>query len=597
MDRESGLALPQESVVHRHEELSATPFVAVTLGFREMFGSTVAWNDLAARLGKYKREAILGFIGQMSLILDRSRRERTETTQTSLASAIWGDESTRVLDAYGRASRVHGGTHALFHEAQLLTLAKAAFLLPEGDMPTVERFADLGEALLIVTDLIDEDSGALTGWDPDTEVGGRNWQQYLAANSLFDPSDDMVAELVRSQDLYLTDKSRLHAHPDYVNLPEAVTRATGLTPEVLTIGLFGIAARWIALSDEQILSGDVLIRPSTHFQSSFAFSDEEVERFFGLVSDSVAHLESEVRRGYGARTLHAFDPMPFAKAPIARFEDFGVLVSAPLLRSRLGGGLQHLFLAGAFEHDERERYLRYRGAVFEDYVHRLFERQFGGHGARYVDGATLRAAARGKVCDGAVAYGPQVLLFEVKASSFPLSVRRGRAWGEYLRCVTDVLVDGALQIHSTVGAIARGELRSCGLDPAAVRFAVPLIVTLERLPHNPLLSALVRNELRRREAPADAIHFLPQVMHIGELEVAEKAMERGRSLLELVQDKAADERSGMHSFYNWWHAKSERFLDSSRSVYVGEQYRQLWAEMKRTSAARKRDDVRRVPPG
>lgn len=571
-DSSSRLWLPGDGADKESAKGRSALFIAVTLGYRDVFGRRASWEDLESRLAGYNRARVLNWLGRLSFVLDQSRLPESRAIQERLIYAVFGPKGGRVFESYLALQTRTDSPVIVFHQAQLLTLAKAAYLIDRRrDNPDSSSY-QLGEALLMATDFVDEEHAALQLHDYHSQEGNRRWQLYILANTTFNSADNLVHALARSYDLYLMDKPHLRTSDAYLDLPRLMEKATGCPPEKAWMALVAIAARWMHSRVEDHLEQDARIQVSSYFTTNFDFRSEEAQQFFALIAESDATLLREVQQRYRVGALRPFDTLPFARWPVVIFGDFGIPMSAPLVRQRLTTGLHHSFLdPGKFSVAEREQYLQYMGRVFEDYVHRLFVRALGEPGPRYIDGAALRAHAKGKVCDGAVRYPGAIVLFETKASLLSLDARTGQNWNSYRDRLNDIVIDAARQIDETIKAVERGHFVPLGLDGKSIRQYVPLVITLENALVNPLSDMMVREELRREGVLVGSEVIALQVMDIAELENAELALKSGRSLLDLVVEKANGGSS--ESFTNWWIRQDEEFMQEGHNEYLSVLYR------------------------
>jgi hypothetical protein len=159
---------------------------------------------------------VLEVLGRISIVLNRTARPlEEEQAHIRLLFSIFGAQS-RV--AAGLAACIRGHTErkevrppfVLFHERQLITAAKAAFLtLPVDDYPGLDSLGPLGEALLMVSDLVEEEPMSPAEHNPDTEEGRRIWEQFLLANTLFHRHGIELHEIARAYSLYHMDRPHL----------------------------------------------------------------------------------------------------------------------------------------------------------------------------------------------------------------------------------------------------------------------------------------------------------------------------------------------------------------------------------------------------
>jgi len=366
-----------------------------------------------------------------------------------------------------------------------------------------------------------------------------------------------------------------------MDLPQLVKKRTGLEPDQLWAVLFALFGHIHAHG----ANPGPPIRIHTYFRQNFRFSASESERFFRLVGRSATALKRQMRSYYKERALKPYHMLPLAETPLVLLGGGGYVPSRTLLFAALTTGLYHGLLNAQESRAERSRFQEYVGRVFEDYVSRLLDRACaaatGGLAIRYIDADTIRRLLRGtkkkkpKACDGLAISGDTVILFESKAKLFSLAVRSGVGFPEFRKKLEDIFVGSAGQMDDTIQAIERGDLRSIGIDPAAVRRYLPVVVTLENLALTPLIfdpaiqSIAEKGWLHARSSKTALI----QLMEVGELELFEVAIRTGRNVTHLMERKVT--LAPAHSFTNFWHLDKEVDLLAARNPYLAEIYRSV----------------------
>lgn len=576
------LWLPRSYVEREQQTLAQRQpesFLRVGLGYQEVLGAKPSWEGLIARLRQYSLAQVLGCLGRISGVLDCLERQHPEA-QKRICDGLFGEQSAQVWKAVleWRRRETDGGgpeaTATLFHELQLISLAKVAFLTlevgpPEGSPDLVH----LAEALLMLNNLQEGVLGSHPGADTSTPEGIRVWHQHFIANGLFHHGDTDVHKFPRAYDLYLSDKPQLRNHPAYVDLPAAMRERTRLDPETLWFILFAFMAHWRTIEPEAIASGTWAMSRSGYFRN-LNFSDEDTRRFFSLTCLDARAMKEQVEKHY-REALKPFHVLPFARSPLVLMGDKVFCVSLKLLKHKLTDGLHHMLLdEDTFSRDRRGRYLIYMGAVFEDYVCRLLARAYPPSANRYIGPKQLAEAITGRSCDFAILYGDALVLLETKATRFSLAARTEESWSEYERQFNDIFVDGASQIDNTVNAIESGRLRPLEIDPAYVRLYFPLIVTLEDLPMFPAIYRKVREDVAKAGLLQQPKVRDLQAIDVGELEYLEIGLHFGRSLRDILQEKLASDGRD-ESMGNYLIGRREPFIMGPVNQYLGDLFHRL----------------------
>lgn len=578
------LWVPRKYLQDEREQLARrgteTP-LRVALGYQEVFGVEPSWDQLLDRIRQYSLPQVLGCLGRISGVLEQLERSHAEG-QKRICDGLFGERSGEVWRAvleWLRRERLEGGppsTPTLFHELQVITLAKVALLeLEVGERGGLEHFEPLAEALLMINNLQGGVLGNNPAADPSTAEGMRIWHQHFIANGLFHHGDTDAHTFPRAYDLYLTDKPHLRDDPSYVNLPSLIRDLTGLEPDTLWFVLFAFMAHWRTIEPEAIASGTWAMDRTQYF-SSLNFSKQDVNAFFGLACLNATEMQREVRSLYSVESLRPFHVLPFARSPLIQIDDHVFCVSVRLLKQKLTGGLHHLFLDQEhFSTEERKRYLDFMGAVFEDYVARLLDRVYPASAHRWIGPKELAASVHGRSCDFAILYGDALVLVEAKATRFTLAARTEESWSEYERQFNDIFLDGASQIDNTIREIEGGRLLHLGIDPAIVRAYYPLVVTLEDLPMTrPIYQKVLRDLAQASLLNQEKVRPL-QAIDVGELEFLEIGLHAGRSIRDILQQKLTSEDDQAQSMGNYLLGRNEAFMRGPVNEYLGTLFNEL----------------------
>ena len=575
--------------------MSEQSFLRVALGYQEIFGVAPTWDALIARLRQYSLPQVLGTIGRISGVLDALHRSHPRA-QKRICDGLFGDRSKEVwaaILAWIRKERAQEGPQAmptLFHEQQLITMAKAAFLvLDAAEIKTSDALEGLAEALLMLNNLQDSVSSSHPDADPSTAEGMKVWQLHFLTNGLFHTGETEIHTLPRAYDLYLTDKPRLVEDPAFLNLRGLVTKATGIDPETTWFVLFALMAHWRNIEPEAIGQGSWVMDPRQYF-STLDFSEAEQTAFLKLACLSIEEMQEQVRSQYTLKSLKPYHVLPFARWPLVSTGGKIMCVSIQLLKHKLTEGFSHLFLDPEKfpERADRERYLHYMGSVFEDYVARLLERSCIPPACRHHSEAEYKTSISGKSCDFLILEGDSVVLLEAKATRFPLAARTEESWDQFARAFNDIFIDGASQIDNTVREIERGKLVHVGIDPTKVRRYFPLIVTLENLPLTRPIYQKVKDDVATAGFLQGPKVAPVQAMDIGDLEFIEIGLQTGYSLVRILERKVGNVEACALSMSNYLLANQAPFVMGPVNQFLSETFERLSAKALQLFRSRKR---------
>jgi hypothetical protein len=411
-----GLLLPARMRVRRNPTDGGGPlFMGLRLGAKQLLGVRGTWDGVRERLSHYSLAQVLDVLGRISAVLARGQSDRE--IQHQLLLGLFDDDAVRriltVVQQEAAQLRREGFgdlTMCMFDELQIVNTAKGALLTlpPDGADASGVSFAALGEALLMVSDLIEEAPGSLGDVDIHTGEGWQAALQHLLVNGLFHHSQHEVHVLARCQDLYLQDKPSLHDCGSYVDLPALVRCATGLEPDVLWPVMFALLGHTISIAARPDQASP--IRRADYFTKNFGFTVEESEAFFNLLTIDAAEMKSLLANSYSPSDMKPFHMLPLAQFPLIGIGGQVFCPSRHLLFDAVTHALYHRLLnAPGRSTSERHQFMIYVGEVFGDYVDRLLGRTFGGAlplMRRYIGANELRQALPGtrttkpKVCDG-----------------------------------------------------------------------------------------------------------------------------------------------------------------------------------------------------
>ena len=154
-----------------------------------------------------------------------------------------------------------------------------------------------------------------------------------------------------------------------------------------------------------------------------------------------------------------------------------------------------MYLDTRIEEDQRQKYLTYMGEVFEDYVHRLFDRIYPPKSRRYLHLDELWQGIATKDCDGLLIYENCLILIECKASLFNLEARVGHDFSSISGRLKDIYLDGAIQLQATINKLRQGFRDKNETIPENALLYILVIVTLEHIPMHPIINREIQKML------------------------------------------------------------------------------------------------------
>jgi len=508
------------------------------VGARELSGYHATLDEATALLGEYSLGEVLELCGRISAVLYHAGHEEQYETQLALLASLFGAGSD-VTTEYQRVRAGHqtdgASDSVVFHELQLLTAAKLAFLTlePSYNKRAPRPLNSFALSLLLINDLLHSLPSEFSNLGEDGSDGRARRIMYILANGLFNQSRHGMQDFVRSHDLLLGGRDPA--------LRERIGQATGLDAEEYWFALFALHAHFGAIKKENSHERAAIVSRSQYFSKTLHLSEDESRSRVDLVAAPVEVVQKEMRASYSLTALRPFHVTPLARHPLVSFGDDAVCVSMHLLTARITSGLYHVHLDPAvFSKEERAAYQTRLGERFGEYVTDVLEGMYPQTVQRLVHDADLMTAMGDKVAraDAVCLFGDRVLVVEAKASPFPADVRAGLDYDGLVRKVDAVFVDGMRQVVDTVRWIRRDGRHLFDLPEAATFF--PLVVTLDDLPMNPWLYGLIEERLRARGLWGAFSGAPFQAMDIDELEMMPGVIEvSGLSFVELLALKCA----------------------------------------------------------
>jgi hypothetical protein len=191
-------------------ETDAYPFIGVSIAYTNLFGGTARLQDVIDRLSHYGLKQILDVVSRISAVLHHFGYPQKMEAQKIIRDIVFGTRAAEINDAIRQWFARQDGTTApfflLFHELQLINTAKIALLvLPDSDAPYRQSLDKLGEALLLITDLINRDEFERPTSPESTDNHNELLYKHFVRNTLFNAGDERLHAYARAFDIFLSD--------------------------------------------------------------------------------------------------------------------------------------------------------------------------------------------------------------------------------------------------------------------------------------------------------------------------------------------------------------------------------------------------------
>lgn len=574
---ESRLLLPEEM----RELGTFHSLVRVYLTYEEVYGRSGEWGDAVELLSAYGLTEILDTISRISSALESTALDEEGGEQAKLCGWLWEE----------RVDRVHGAVErrrleltekgepayslAVFHELQLANTAKLALLEIAPDNPQTATTPDgLSDALLIVNDLIARQEAPMPLTDDQGSLDNVAFERFLVINSTFHVSDRLMYALARSWELYLRDRAHLEDR-GYINLPCELERITGLSPTALWSRWFAVFANRKKKTENELPAP---LDVPTYFRENYELPEAEEALFWELIGAPPEALADEYRqRGCGEGVLKPYDNLPLENHPLVLHDGKALCPSALFLTRKITVGLHHIFMNGIETKEARDDYLTYMGEVFGDYCAELLDRIYGD---RHVRDSVIRAhiPAGERVCDGLIVYPAQVIAVEFKATLLPLLARVEGHAATLAEVIKRTMISAAEQLDSTITHIRAGSLRDAGVAPEAVRRFLPVVVSLERIPTNPITYDRVVEQLIERDLLQEDDCAAIQFIDVEDLELMEAITANGTNLGDLLAERLASGNHRFGSFKDFIYRTRPEVMDAAVNEFLAVRFKTLSEE-------------------
>lgn len=190
------------------------------------------------------------------------------------------------------------------------------------------------------------------------------------------------------------------------------------------------------------------------------------------------------------------------------------------------------------------------------------------------------------MCDGVLIYPDTIVLIETKATLLPLAVWAEGDLGVLQQKIDAVCDRAAKQCLATARRIEAGQLEHRGIGAEGVRRYLPLLITLEEFPVNPVVYDVIgEGESCQAISEENKVASL-QVVDIADLEMLESYVAAGNSVADVLKERVEGESYRQYPL--------QLFLEqagggdwSRKNEYLWERFQGLRAAATAQAAARK----------
>lgn len=583
--------------------LAGTGSIGVRLSFKNVFGKDFTRQQLVELLSQYRIDTALDYLGRVSALMYNGSVS-TPKTQRELCDMLFRRRSDEVWNAVIKASASPTGANysrsvVLFDEMSVALTAKIAIFADRTESSGHRTDTEgIGIALLMVNEFFEETAPSFTGASPE------DWAYFAFVTGGTQMIERGLHPLARAYEMFLSDKPHLQLSSNYMDLRGRLHSATELSSDEFISVLFAYVTHFISITTANVHIKPAWVDHSKYFEA-FSFSEEQRNSFLNLIARSLDVVKYEIDDGMAVTSVHPFNNGTLNRSPCVLI---GNRVYCPVLRfliERITTGVYHQLLnapaeIGLSKSASADKFQRYVGDIFEDYVDRLVRRvheQVRGSDREflYLGPSELREglSLESKACDHLIFDGSTLILWESKARFLPLLSRVGEDQRQFLERFEALIKRAAAQLASTIELIQAGELTTFGIDPQKIVRILPAIVSLADYPMSPPMFELVQNQAMNFPEFSGGLVRPLEVILIKELENLEGIWSQGTNLGEYLSRKIDDPKWQKNSIHNYivGHRASlpvtrNAYLDSVFNVLMDriEQYYrshsadQLWEE-------------------
>jgi len=471
----------------------------------------------------------------------------------------------------------------IFFPQQLLFTAKMALLhSPDRDdgRPDPEFRDTLLELLLMAADFLDR-----LDLPNDREKGRSVMLAHMVRNYLLNATEQVRYMMPRTSLLYLKlpFAAECRAHPDFLDLPVVFRTATGF--DLKDYLAFGFALLTWFLGQSYVRGSfrddHGAINPVTFF--SEATIDATLAR---RLLQSFTHTHASAPAAFQARagdaTRLTYDFLPFMAKPLYQIRD-DIIIPMHLgyLAARFANGI-YWTIFDYLQDNERLKFSRFFGWVFEVYVRRSFERSMPSVGPlarRAFPEFPYRSRYGERKTSDLVLLYPRTAVF-IEATASRIRFEGTAISGDLHAFETDIskiILENARQLTHRIRDFRAGLYNFDGVTTRDIDRIFPVIVTVHAVPESTIIWSHISRMLADRDLLTDLRIERIQLIDVEELEILEGIFPQGVSLLQILEARATDPERRNIGLKNFLISR----FQPGRNEFLLAEYRQIGDYAKR----------------
>ncbi len=525
------------TVPQRHGEMEN---IKAYVKYSDLFTSEPTLQQFIEKLRDVGLRSVMLSLSRLMTVLHHDGVSNSQLQAILRDSAFTAHMFARLREVRNWHERI-----IFFPQQVLFTMKMALMHSPDrNDGRGNDEFRDvLAELLLIASEFLDK-----LDLPEDPEELERVMVAHQVRNYLMNMTDQVRYMIPRASLLYLKlpYEEELRRDTDFIDISAVFTEATGFAlKEYVGLGL--AVLMWFVR--QSYLRGTYSeehssINPNTFFRE--ATLDQGMARRF---LESMLHTYASALEAFRARAPDelrlAYDFLPFMTKPLYQVrEDIIIPVNISYLEAKFTSGIYWTifdFLQG----DDRIRFSRFFGRIFERYVQRTLQRMVPHESALaqrvFPEFVYQCPAGERKTSDVVIVYPRSAIFLEATASRIRMEATAiSGDIRAFEQDVEKIILSSAHQLTERIrdfrdNLYCFGEVESRHIDRI-----YPVIVTVHSLPESTIIWRYIRRMLEGREVVEDLGIEPVQLIDVEELEILETILEQGVTLLDVLQAKAGD---------------------------------------------------------
>lgn len=402
----------------------------------------------------------------------------------------------------------------LFHRQQLLHIAKLA--LKECAVTGLDAAipaAGFGLVLLMMNDHLQPNvipSGPILTYERRHHAAFLT--EFLATQEFAGHIRPDTA--IRAYRMFVEIPQSLTDDPNFIDLGASLYQRTQLTYRQIFAITVGLIARYMTLRNTELQSNGYLLLSHANYLGPLQISQESLARYFALISIPYVQPEKIVEDKGGLRAdLSLFRACPL----IAKWFDTGTQNQrCGYLPVDIELWWQKIYTAPFWilYRADPNRFSRFWGTVFEEYVHSLLEPCHTKQGMSYIRNPRDPVHNNKEICDAMILQGDSLVLIECKAGLIRADKKYGgdvdslskHLYSKFVEDESTGKKKGVFQLAAAVRELfSKGQPHKLRWHPGAIRRCYLLLVTLDdigdTLSMSPFLESFLVEKLDRQDYP------------------------------------------------------------------------------------------------